>query len=483
MKLFDINRQMGKEKKTPLITAIEKNDTKKFLRLVNDPKIDINLGDAVLRTPLMYAFFMGRVEFIQPLIQKGASVHNADVTGRDLFFYYAELNKPDVLNYLLSLGAQANCYSEVLKKHAFEVMSDSTLQAIVPAIPFDKMISILKHQYAGNKVRSFYVKYLKQLQKWPQLITYLHAMDNWDHVRGIKIEIFEALPPNFIDDQLKNCILEDYILLKKIPQIVDLITNGANINQFLSKKFIVTGDTYPRLLIHTTVWDELLPFLEQTGNYACMKQLLQFAININDINKLDNHWDSDVVAKKKAVNQVYAMLPKKEIDQEIIQTAFIFMDNPAMKSLISSGFDIDFRCSNGQHVLHLIDKEIRWYIFKKVSVNKLLLIKEMSMYWDEYLEYLSQKGDGQSIDKLYWAIEDDRTKIAISNLLLKQNTLPTNIKQNVTKLYKENPDLFMDMPAEFVQHNESELQNIIKYYVKAYKNSEDFDDFLARFTR
>ena len=478
MNLFDVNRPSGKEKKTPLIIAIEKNDTKKFNRLVNHEKIDISLSDAFSRTPLMYAFLLGRVEFVQTLLQKGASIHPADITGRNLFFYYAELNKPEVLKYLISLGAHADTYSDALKKHAFSVMSESTLQVVVPLIPFNDMISIVKHHYIDNKVRRYYLNYLKQLQKWKQLKRYLLAMGERDDLREIKVELFEALPPEFIDEKIKDNILENYILQMKIPEVANLISEGVNLNQLIKKELVVGSDPYPRQLIETEIWDDLLQHLEQTANYPGIKKLLLFAVNVNDAYKYENILESTFEEYKNALRKLYAMLPKDEKDQETLQTAFTFLDNGTQKSLISAGFDWNFTDVDGQHLLHKIDDKMRSYIFKRASMDKLLLVKEMAGYWHEYLDYLSQKKDWEKITKLYGAVDNEDVKVAISKLLTEEGSLPVEMKQELTKLYRLKPYLFMDMPAGFVQLNDGELKNILKYYVKTFKNSEDFDGIL-----
>ena len=50
------------------------------------------------------------------------------------------------------------------------------------------------------------------------------------------------------------------------------------------------------------------------------------------------------------------------------------------------------------------------------------------------------------------------------------------MKQELTKLFRLKSQLFMDMPVGFVQLSESELQNILKYYVKSFKESDDLED-------
>lgn len=69
--------------KTALIFASSEGHDKVVSRLLQDPRLDVNLSDAYGRTALMYASFYGYTKIVHRLLEvKGINVHQKDVDGK-----------------------------------------------------------------------------------------------------------------------------------------------------------------------------------------------------------------------------------------------------------------------------------------------------------------------------------------------------------------------------------------------------------------
>ncbi|QSH41915.1 ankyrin repeat domain-containing protein [Lentisphaerota bacterium ZTH] len=88
---------------SPLISAIYFNNWEIARELIKGGA-DVNLGDNMRRTPLMWAAMRGNKDMVKFLIEHGAKVNDRDIYGRNAFQYAMAYKKDDLALYLIRAG-------------------------------------------------------------------------------------------------------------------------------------------------------------------------------------------------------------------------------------------------------------------------------------------------------------------------------------------------------------------------------------------
>lgn len=485
MGIFNINRQSGKEKKTSLIRSIEKNDAKKFKKLISNPKINIDIVDVNGRTPLMYAFFNGRLEFVNILLQKGASVNTRDVTERSLLDYYAESNNSEVIKYLISIGSEFGGYCSCLNN-----MSEETLRATFTSYKQSKIIKEIQSQGVGDSVRSHYIKYLKNTKNKKQLKKYFFVLTEYQ--AELRLLIYESLTDDLIDIKMKNTALRDYLTLKQYSKSANIIRQGARINQkFFETRDIIellknkelkealfsfqTPELIKILTDHknpvyaTTLWNDLATYLISCKDYSALKK---FCSALADYEKKDDFYEYHDTKKKnirKTYREIFSALPSEEKDQYFIQKVFLSLDMTTTKSLISSGFNMNFHHSDGTHILHFLSSDLIVYTLSVVPYDKLVSTYSeddfMTYFFEDYVRLLKRHNNWKQLEKLYWEKGHNREAKKIIYEVLPGKYKTSKIEEDLKKLFRLSIKDFNNTPGGLYKLNDEQILEVVRYAI------------------
>lgn len=98
----------NKDHKTPLIQAIEQDNSVVVHLLINLGANVNNRLKFTQRTPLMIAIYRSRLEIASYLIDKGAHISAVDVNGLNILHFAVESNVLDNVIYVINLGIDVN---------------------------------------------------------------------------------------------------------------------------------------------------------------------------------------------------------------------------------------------------------------------------------------------------------------------------------------------------------------------------------------
>lgn len=477
----NINKQFGEEKKTRIILSIEQNNIKEFTKLINDKKIDIELGDALNRTPLMYAFFCGRSEMINILLQKGASLDHADKLGKTLFYYYAELSKIDVLQILLTLKADPNKYVYPAEMHCFNCMLEEPLQKIFSIIPERVLTNIIKADKFNDKVKAQYIKLLAINKNYHKLKEFFWELKyDIDHIEGMSISdleilVYESLPEEYTTIEMLNKVIVNYLQHRRYPEISKLLSKGADFNLILEKLysscigicFWFKGNKNSSELLKSDEWNEMVDYFDINNAVEPLKKLLTFTITLSDYdsnkyNRFKYEKNSKTEAYRKALKKIVSILVKFEFDPELMKYAYFYLDKGEAKNMIRQGL-IPYNES---------DRELLNYFFKFKKFDDIPLSYKESY---DYVNYLKDKADYANLIKLYWEVEDNELKGRICDIL--GANLPEKIRNDVNNHYKL-PEDFLIIPIAYNidVFGEKEIFEIVEYFADYHYSQKPYSE-------
>ncbi|MBN2610189.1 MAG: ankyrin repeat domain-containing protein [Bacteroidales bacterium] len=478
----DVNRQSGQDRKTALIIAIEKNNTKKFYSLLNKPGIDVDLGDAYYRTPLMYAFFSGRIEFVNALLQKGANLNLADAGGRTLLYYYAESGKTEVVKALVSLGANIDYYNLEQKNHCLNIMSREMLHAIFSTAMQGDILKILRSNLVSNTVRSSYFSFLVKTQQWKTLVLFFSQLP--PDARDIRLLAYETLPADFQNEQIRNTCLRDSVVAGKEKNVTELLRQGAEFDQrddkgihllklmtpqMLKEVFMCRGKKTAQVVLNLAkepegqgIFVNYSEFLKEENDIELIKELLSASLKCP---KQDN------IAS--VLTELFYLLPENEIDEKTQQAVFRYANASLAEKIIKLGFDCNFTIPAGRHVLYEVKDQVRKLIFNylqpesvftafKVPAKNQEEAKETNRIAEEYGEYLATGKSWETLKNLVKSDFVERNSKAVMYEILPEDLRDDALSEYLRGFFPEKLDAFDDLPAGLFSFSNEEVIACVK---------------------
>ena len=491
MRASKINKLHGKEKKTSLIISIEKNDLKKFSKLISTPEIEIELFDVNGRTALMYAFFLGRIEMVNILLSKGASINNCDVSGRSLLDYYAESGNIEVVKFLLSVGAEIH-YNYTLQQHCLNTMSQEMLETVFINYNKNKILTELEVEQKNNisnSVRVKYVNYLKNTDDWKQLRKYCSKLTN--NQSEIRMLIYESFPEEMIDNNQIEIALKDCLNLKQYSKIEQLQEKGAQIYHKIFKKsdieelsqneefrnvlFNIKSSELIKILTDpdisfysSDIWHDYIKFLSVNKDYNNLKQFMCAVQTYSE--RIYNSIDEKEKTKIHGAiyQKVLSILPSEEKDQDFLQSVFLDINIGTQKTLINHGFILNYKTPDGEHILESINSDLIIFILKSISHEKLIstysaeIFKEY--FYSGYIELLHRQRNFKQLKKEYWKSGINREDKKLIYEYLPSEEVNKEIIEDLRKMYTNVVEEFLDLPKYLVELNDQQVIEVVKRY-------------------